>query len=78
MSYKSKGSYGTGLKECGPKCICIICKRRTKMDVRKLINVKMKDGSVKAILNVTEDTIDKEMELVENDEGNFEIRIKTS
>jgi hypothetical protein len=28
MGYKTRGSYGTGSKECGAKCMCILCKRK--------------------------------------------------
>lgn len=31
MGYKSQpGGWMTGFKECGPRCICIFCKRKRK------------------------------------------------
>ena len=27
MNHKSRAFYSTGANECGPKCICTICKR---------------------------------------------------
>ena len=35
MGFKSRGSYGTGAKECSPKCKCLLCQRKRKEKKKK-------------------------------------------
>jgi len=45
MSYKTRTNYATGFKKCGPRCRCLLCRRKNiakygcgceKIDGRKL------------------------------------------
>jgi len=52
-NHKTRLVYGTGAKECGPRCVCILCSRE-----RKYMEKMIRQSGSKYIVEPTEDVFE--------------------